>query len=139
MLQKKMNMHVLPRIAQLTGDENIKLVEFFWKDIGPGDELRQSQLHTSYSAMDAMTQDEIRADLDLDPLPHGLGRLTHTAFSALVTQDPLVLMRETAPDLTPPPTVQEQKDEEERMRAEEQERMDQERAFQEEQQRYTTQ
>lgn len=99
LIRTKINAHVLPRIATLTGNESINEMEFFWTNLSPEDELRQSQIDVAYAGQDAITIDEMRANLDLDPLPNGLGKLTTTAFKAVIGVDPTIMLEPEGTDL----------------------------------------
>jgi len=104
-LATKITMHVLPRLAQLTGNKSIAEMEFFWTDIDPRDMGKQSTIDAVYLAQEVMTIDEARANINLDPLPGNLGKLTVTGFRTLLGMDPMVLLRKETDikDLLNPP------------------------------------
>lgn len=93
-LKTKYNVHVLPRIAENTGTKEIGELEFWWVNLDPKDEQRQSQIDNVYATQDAITIDEMRSNINLDPLPNNLGKLTVTAFRNLLGMDPLILLRD---------------------------------------------
>lgn len=99
LIRTKVNAHVLPRIAELSGEKSVNEMELFWTNLSPEDELRQSQIDGAYAMQDAITLDEMRANLDLDPLPNGLGKMTITAFRAVVGLDPTIMLEPEGTDI----------------------------------------
>ena len=92
LLQSKLNIRVLPRIAQLSGDEKINDLEFFYLDIDPKDRKTTADIDDIYLKRDAVFIDEVRRSQNKPPLPFGLGALTATALQALLAEDPMALI-----------------------------------------------
>ncbi len=88
MIAAKMNRKVLPKIAQVSGDQKILDLEFFWGNIDPRDDEQESTIVRGFIEYDIMKMDEARARIDLPPLANGIGQLTLTAYRELVKFNP---------------------------------------------------
>ena len=87
-LQARMNTKVLPRIAEITGNEQIKLLEFFWINIDPRDEKQSSEIILEDFKGDILKLDEARAMKDLPPMPNGIGQMTFSGYSEIIRYNP---------------------------------------------------
>jgi len=102
-LQARMNTKVLPRIAEITGNDQIKLLEFFWVNIDPRDEKQNSDIIREEFKADILKLDEARAMLDLPPMPNGIGQMTFSGYSEIIRYNPeLSVDGETKNLLFPP-------------------------------------
>ena len=92
LIAAKMNQRVLPRIARIVNDPTILELEFFWINIDPSDDSVQSQIFERYGRINVMMIDEIRSELNLEPLPGGLGQMTPGQFEEYfkINPEPLV-------------------------------------------------
>lgn len=87
LIQKRINTRVIPRIAEVTGNPLINQLEFFWIGLDPTDDLGDAEIHVRYLKHDTVKIDEVRADLDLPPLPNQIGQMTLTAFQEWAKTD----------------------------------------------------
>lgn len=95
LLAKRVNCRIIPRISKITGDEMMKELEFFWKGIDPRNRKIDSEIHDVYLKHDVLSIDDVRKDLDLAPLPFGIGKLTPSALKALFKLEPKALIEGT--------------------------------------------
>ncbi len=87
LLAKRINGRVLPMIAKLTNNPLVNELEFFWGTIDQADDTAIAKIHSDYLDRDVLTIDEVRQDLDMAPLPNGLGKMTMTAFQEFAKLD----------------------------------------------------
>jgi hypothetical protein len=87
LLQKRINTRIIPRIAEITGNPLIGQLEFFWIGLDPTDDVGDAMVHVEYLKTDVVTIDEVRSDLDLPPLPNGIGKMTLTALQEWAKTD----------------------------------------------------
>ena len=92
LIQSRINARVIPRIADLSSDERIRELRFFYVDIDPRDRKTSADIHRVYLENDALTLDEVRKERNLSPLPNSIGELTVTAAQELFKRDPLALI-----------------------------------------------
>jgi len=88
MIAAKCNTRVLPKIAEITGDEKILELEFFWSNVDPRDLKQESEIIRGNTEHDILKMDEARAMLDLPPLPNGIGQLSLSAYREVVKFNP---------------------------------------------------
>ena len=94
LIAKKINVRVIPAIANAVADERIKELEFYWIGLDPRDLEADAKIHHIYVDDNVLVLDEIRADLGHPPLPGRLGRMTKDALKELVKQNPYVFLDE---------------------------------------------
>ena len=94
LVAKKINVRVIPAIANAVADERIKELEFYWIGLDPRDAKADAEVHHIYADDEVLILDEIRADLGHPPLPGRLGRMTKAALQELVKQNPYVFLDE---------------------------------------------
>jgi len=87
LIRSRINGGVIPRIAEVTGDELVRELEFFWIGLNPADEEKNSRIHATYLGNDVLKIDDVRGFLDLDPLPNNVGQMTLTAYREFMKID----------------------------------------------------
>lgn len=101
LIAAKINTRVIPRISTITGDEKIGLMEFFWIGIDPRQKKIDSEINDVYLKWDVKAVDDVRKELDLPPLPGGLGRFPPSVIKALAKAQPeFIISILTGTDIT---------------------------------------
>ncbi len=101
LLASKINTRVIPRISKIIGDEKLGLMEFFWIGIDPRQKKIDSEINDVYLKWDVKAVDDVRKELDLPPLPGGLGRFPPSVIKALAKAQPeFIIAILTGTDIT---------------------------------------
>ncbi len=95
LISKRITCKVIPRIAEITSDRLIEELEFLWIGVDPKNRKIDSEIHDVYLKHDVLTIDNVRKDLNLAPLPFGLGNLTPSALKSLFKVEPKALIEGT--------------------------------------------
>lgn len=104
-IQARFNSKTLPRIAEVTGDEKIRNLEFYWLNIDPRDEKSESERIRELFKADLLKLDEARAEMDYPPMPNGIGQFTFSGYTDIVRFNPeLSVDSETKKTLFPEST-----------------------------------
>ena len=88
LIASKINCRVIPRIAELTSNKKIELMEFFWIGIDPRQEKIDAEINNIYLEHDVKTIDDVRAELDLPPLPGGVGKFPPSVLQSMAKSSP---------------------------------------------------
>jgi hypothetical protein len=96
LIASKLNARLIPRVAQLTNNPKISLMEFFWIGMDPRQEKIDAEINEIYLKRDVKTIDDVRQELDLAPLPGGLGKFPPSVLKEMAktnSEQILALMR----------------------------------------------
>lgn len=98
LVAEMINGSLMHNYSQVSGDQNIALLEFFWMEQDLDRRKKQSEIDRTYLRFDAFTVDELRAGQDKRPLPNGLGKIPRSVLIEMSKQNPLLVLQLLSPE-----------------------------------------
>ncbi len=93
LIASKINCRLIPRIAQLTGQKKVELMEFFWIGIDPRQQKIDAEINNIYLSHDVKTIDDVRQEIDLPPLPGGMGKFPPSVLQSVAKASPEAILK----------------------------------------------
>lgn len=93
LLASKINARVIPRIAKILNNEKMKKLEFFWIGIDPRQQKIDSEINDIYLKHDVKAIDDVRKEIDLPPLPGGLGQFPPSVIASVSKTRPELIIK----------------------------------------------
>lgn len=92
LIEGKINVRTIPKIAKITGNPKIKDVKFKYKGIDRRDRKQDADLHQIYLEQNVLTPDDVRAELGKPPYPAKIGQLPVAVIKELAKLNPLAFV-----------------------------------------------